>query len=195
MSSSYDALTNSEVNNNVKSRTDSSVKAASLLKEKDIASKYLYLNAVTEISTTLSPSELLTELQQIEAQLGRTPPNNITNDREEHNLSSPEATKVWEPRTIDLDILTYGKQCISTEKLTIPHPELHLRDFVLIPLQEIAPEFRHPALESSIGELLQRLHRHFVTGKSIPCRIASIKYQVNESKIEAIDESKLASFA
>ncbi|MCX7926656.1 MAG: 2-amino-4-hydroxy-6-hydroxymethyldihydropteridine diphosphokinase [Candidatus Omnitrophica bacterium] len=80
-----------------------------------------YLNAVIEIETELLPYELLQELQRIEQLLGRI------------------RTVVNGPRTIDLDILTYGDVCINEEALCIPHPRIFEREFVLEPLKEIAP--------------------------------------------------------
>lgn len=80
-----------------------------------------YINAVVAISTKLMPYELLNWLQSIEQAHGRS------------------RTVHWGPRTLDLDILLYGDQQIDTELLTIPHPCLHQRAFVLYPLSEIAP--------------------------------------------------------
>lgn len=82
----------------------------------------LYLNGVVEIQTELSPYQLLVELQRIESFLGRV-----------------RAVKNG-PRTIDLDILLYGDYCINEEALCIPHPRMLERDFVLVPLKEIAPQ-------------------------------------------------------
>jgi len=81
----------------------------------------LYLNAVAEIETGLDPYSLLVELQNIEAALGRV------------------RTALNGPRTIDLDILTYGDVCMAEEALCIPHPRILEREFVLLPLREIAP--------------------------------------------------------
>jgi 2-amino-4-hydroxy-6-hydroxymethyldihydropteridine diphosphokinase len=81
----------------------------------------LYLNAVAEIETGLDPYRLLVELHNIEMVLGRV------------------RTVLNGPRTIDLDILTYGDICMEEEALCIPHPRMLEREFVLLPLQEIAP--------------------------------------------------------
>lgn len=81
-----------------------------------------YLNAVAEIETELSPYQFFKELQNIESALGRV------------------RTVKNAPRTIDLDILTYGDIRINEDALTIPHPRMLLRDFVLKPLKEIAPQ-------------------------------------------------------
>ncbi len=81
-----------------------------------------YLNAVLEIETEIIPYQLLQELQRIELLLGRV------------------RTVVNAPRTIDLDILTYGDVCMNEDALCIPHSRMLQRDFVMMPLKEIAPE-------------------------------------------------------
>ena len=96
-----------------------------------------YINAVIAVSTTLDPEQVLTELLRIEKDLGR--------DR--------SADKRWEPRTIDLDLLFVDDIVQMTDPLTLPHPEISKRDFVLRPLLEIAPDFKHPVLKRSISEL------------------------------------------
>lgn len=87
-----------------------------------------YLNAVARIDTGLSALELLAHLQAIERQHGR--------ERPYRNA----------PRTLDLDLLLYGDQTIATPALTVPHPRLHQRAFVLVPLAELAPEIEIPGL-------------------------------------------------
>jgi 2-amino-4-hydroxy-6-hydroxymethyldihydropteridine diphosphokinase len=87
-----------------------------------------YINAVAAISTTLAPLQLLAELQAIEQAFGR------------------ERPYFHAPRTLDLDLLLYGDQRIETPTLTVPHPGLTLRAFVLLPLLEIAPMLTIPAL-------------------------------------------------
>ncbi len=95
-----------------------------------------FLNQVMQIDTLLSPEELLAELKTIETVLGR------------------ERTIKWGPRTIDLDILFFDSFVVDQEDLVIPHSELHNRMFVLVPLNEIAPEFVHPVLNVSVSGLL-----------------------------------------
>ncbi len=99
----------------------------------------MYLNAVCGIMTSLFPGELLQVLQDIEDSLGR------------------KRTVFRGPRTIDLDILLYGQEVISTDTLDIPHPLMHERKFVMKPLAEIAPEAVHPMLMMSAQTILESL--------------------------------------
>src|SRR5256714_4618486 len=96
-----------------------------------------YLNMVAELAAPLPPpDELLARLLKIERELGR-------------RRDSPRAA-----RTLDLDLLLYGAERRRTERLTLPHPRLHLRRFVLAPLAELVPDARHPTLGLSYAELL-----------------------------------------
>lgn len=95
----------------------------------------LFLNLVCQIATNLLPEELLQLAKNIEAKRGRV-------------SSFPNA-----PRPIDIDILLYDNKTMKTPKLTIPHPSLQRRAFVLLPLTEIAPELVHPRLGKSIAQL------------------------------------------
>lgn len=95
-----------------------------------------FLNMVIQISTDLSPEDLLTICLDIEQKLGR-----IRDTR-------------FGPRTIDLDILLYGDRILRSNFLAIPHPHMLERKFVLIPLAEIAPDFFHPVLQKPIREFL-----------------------------------------
>jgi 2-amino-4-hydroxy-6-hydroxymethyldihydropteridine diphosphokinase len=94
-----------------------------------------FLNQVVMINTSLEPREMLEKITRIEREMGR------------------ERKEKWGPRVIDVDILFYGKRIIRDKGLEIPHPELHKRGFVLVPLMEIAPEFEHPILLKQIDEL------------------------------------------
>jgi 2-amino-4-hydroxy-6-hydroxymethyldihydropteridine diphosphokinase len=99
-----------------------------------------YLNAVAEIETSLNAFELLTVLQAIENKLGRV------------------RTGPMSSRTIDLDLLLFGKELIDTASLKIPHPQIHLRSFVLDGLVELEPGLVHPLLGKSVSELSGRLN-------------------------------------
>jgi len=95
-----------------------------------------FLNQVVQISTPLSPADLLTQINKIEKELGRV--------REVK----------WAARVIDIDILYYGDVILQTENLVIPHPHLHERRFTLVPLVELAPDFVHPVLQQTNKDLL-----------------------------------------
>ena len=101
-----------------------------------------FINAVAALMTGLDPHALLDEIQKIETAQGR--------ERESER---------WAPRVIDLDILLYGELQISDGRLTLPHPEMHRRRFVLQPLCDIAPELEIPAL-GSLRDLLRNAPPH-----------------------------------
>lgn len=98
-----------------------------------------YLNAAATVRTSLSARELLEALHGIEAQFGR------------------ERSIRWGPRTLDLDLLLYDEATIDEAGLTVPHPRMHERRFVLAPLCEIAPEARHPRLARTVRAMLAEL--------------------------------------
>lgn len=106
-----------------------------------------FLNGVVEISTTLSPHELLHAVKDIESRMGRKP--------------APQ----WGPRLIDIDILLYNQEIIQTPELTIPHPFVTERLFVLIPLLELDPDLRHPQTNVPLKYSLQKLDQQ---GKIVP---------------------------
>ena len=98
-----------------------------------------FLNQVIEVETLLHPIPLLHKLKEIEADMGR------------------EATFRNGPRIIDLDILFYGQEVYEGELLQIPHPRLQDRAFVLVPLNDLAPDFVHPVLNESVREMLTKV--------------------------------------
>ena len=98
-----------------------------------------FLNGAAHIKTLYTPSELLRCVNQIEALAGRT-----------RDIK-------WGPRTLDIDILFYDNMTIDTENLTVPHADMKNRDFVLKPLNEIAPWLRHPVYNMTVREMLNEL--------------------------------------
>ena len=96
------------------------------------ADQPFFLNAVFSLRTVLSPGELLQAMQRVE------------------NLHRRRRAIHWGPRTLDLDLLLYGERRITGAGLTVPHPRLAERGFVLVPLCEIAPELRHPCSGRSL---------------------------------------------
>lgn len=106
----------------------------------EIETENKFLNMVAEIHVAnVSPTQMMARLLRIEYLLGRTDKTGK------------------KPRTVDLDILFFGDTLMDTEFLTLPHPRLHLRRFVLTPLATIAPNFLHPLLKIEIGDLLDNL--------------------------------------
>lgn len=104
-------------------------------------SEHPFLNAVVCCQTCLSPLQVLDLTQKIEKRLGRT-----------HKSENRQYTD----RPIDIDLLLYNDLVISTQRLTLPHPLMHQRRFVLEPLAEIAPNLVHPVLKQTITVLLQQ---------------------------------------
>jgi 2-amino-4-hydroxy-6-hydroxymethyldihydropteridine diphosphokinase len=109
-----------------------------------------FLNAVVEVKTSLFPMQLLARVREIERQMGR---RRIT----------PKG-----PRNIDIDILFYGRSVIASSELEVPHPRLPERRFVLEPLAEIAPDFRHPATGKTAGDMLAALEPQGIRRLSTP---------------------------
>ena len=98
-----------------------------------------FLNMVAQVTTRLGPESLLRRLKQVEVGMGR------------------EATFRYGPRLIDLDILFYDDLVLDSPPLVIPHPRLHERAFVLVPLMDLAPDFVHPVLHKTIRELASQV--------------------------------------
>tara|TARA_A100001015_G_scaffold22289_1_gene25324 strand:+ start:385 stop:897 length:513 start_codon:yes stop_codon:yes gene_type:complete len=105
-------------------------------------SKPKFINICIKLKTELNPTDLLTELQIIEKKIGRTRLNKN------------------EPRVCDIDIIDYDGKIIDEENLKIPHPRLHLRNFVIYPLREIEPEWIHPIFNKKIDNFFKELSKN-----------------------------------
>jgi len=104
----------------------------------DLREQPWFLNCAVEAETHFEAMTLLRALREIETKMGSKKP------------------VAKGPRLIDMDILLYGSETIDTAELQVPHPRMHLRRFVLVPLTEIAPEAVHPALKMTTAQLLER---------------------------------------
>jgi 2-amino-4-hydroxy-6-hydroxymethyldihydropteridine diphosphokinase len=109
-----------------------------------VTSQPTFLNMVLQGETDLSPDGLLTQVKSLEKELGRQP------------------TYRYGPRLIDIDILLYDDLVLNTSGLVIPHPRLHERAFVLVPLADLAPGLVHPVLHKTISTLLEEVDTHGV---------------------------------
>jgi 2-amino-4-hydroxy-6-hydroxymethyldihydropteridine diphosphokinase len=105
----------------------------------EITDQPWFLNCAVELETELMPKQFIAAVLNIEREMGR------------------KRTKKKGPRTIDIDVLLFGKSIIEMKGLTVPHPAMHLRRFVLEPMVEIAPEVRHPVFKRSMRELRDAL--------------------------------------
>ncbi|MBP1638590.1 MAG: folK [Bacteroidetes bacterium] len=103
-----------------------------------------FINSVILVITTLEPAALLAILKDIELNAGR----------------QAKTKTEYQDRPVDIDILFYDDRVVATEQLTIPHPRLHLRLFVLIPLVEIAPQIIHPVFQKTVTDLLRNCPDH-----------------------------------
>ena len=131
-----EALKNLEDNYPIRVVNNSSIYETDPIGYEDQA---LFLNMVAQINTDLSPIELLDACQETEKGLGR------------------KRVIRWGPRTIDLDILLYNDENMMMERLVIPHPRMHERSFVTIPLLEICPNMMLPAMDLPLSKIAEQL--------------------------------------
>lgn len=120
-----------------------------------------FLNRGLLVETPLTAEEVLREALEIEKDLGRTRGASLSSRT---SLSSPSSqaseaspARVYHSRTMDIDLIFFNDEVIDTSDLQVPHPRMHLRSFVLEPLTEIMPDYRHPVIGKTVKELLQEL--------------------------------------
>ena len=122
-----------------KLKTSSFIETPALLPENhDETWNIPFINIAVSGFTDIAPLDLFLKIKNIEKNLGR-----------------PNIAPRWSPRIIDIDIIFYGDLILTTPELTIPHPEMHKREFVLKPICEINPQFIHPLLNMQISQLQQ----------------------------------------
>ena len=109
-----------------------------------------FLNRALIVDTTRSPHEVLREALAIEADLGRVRPRHSSSDCQ-------QTTRTYHSRPMDIDLIFYDDLVIDTPELTLPHPRMHLRHFVLEPLVEIMPDYVHPLLHKTMKQLLNEI--------------------------------------
>src|SRR3982074_708231 len=105
----------------------------------EVTNQAWFLNCAVEIETMKMPKQLMAAVLEIERQMGR------------------QRTQSKGPRIIDIDIILFGDTVVDSSELTIPHPAMHQRRFVLEPLEEIAPEARHPVFKKTVRQMLDAL--------------------------------------
>jgi deoxyguanosine kinase len=128
-----------------------------------------YLNATAQIKTELTAEDLHKVMLNVEAALGRT-------KKENGSTSSPSRAKSreWSPRTIDLDLLLFGDGIVNSPALTVPHPQMHLRSFVLKGICQLNADLLHPVIKVPMKELASRLNNtDFVLNPKLP-QLASV---------------------
>lgn len=118
-----------------------------------------FLNRALQVETELTAHEVLEEALVIEAVLGRLRPTGLRVPKDykvPKDLKDPKSARVYHSRPMDIDIIFFNDEVIDEPDLQIPHPRMHLRRFVLEPLAEIMPDYRHPVLGLTVRQLLER---------------------------------------
>ena len=110
-----------------------------------------FLNQVLIVESELEPMQLLATVNDIERRLGR--------DRDQERIIKSATGAQYASRSIDIDILFYGDLVVESERLTLPHPRIAEREFVLEPLAEVAAEWQHPVSGKSVGEMYEELKK------------------------------------
>ncbi len=110
-----------------------------------------FVNQAVVVESDLLPEELLDVTQRVELESGR--------DRAEELSEKEVRGERYASRMIDIDIILYGEQSYKSERLKVPHPLMQEREFVLVPIVEISPEWRHPVLKCECRELLEELKK------------------------------------
>jgi len=127
-----------------------------------VAPQPRFLNCAVALETEMMPKQLLARTRRIEEEMGRRRASLLAGYRTGSQLSSRKA-----PRALDIDILLFGHTVMDTPTLTIPHPAMHERRFVLEPLAEIAPEARHPVFNITVRHMRDHvLHQKQVVRKT-----------------------------
>ncbi|MHC4976236.1 MAG: 2-amino-4-hydroxy-6-hydroxymethyldihydropteridine diphosphokinase [Planctomycetota bacterium] len=132
-----------------------------------------YRNTASFLQTTLTPRELLDHMLDVERTLGRTRSDGLR----------------WEPRTIDLDLLLYEDLVLDVAGLTLPHPAMHSREFVLEPLAHIAPEATHPVLNKTIAQLLASLRSGATTAVTLLMLLMASTTLAQDTSLDIIERS------
>ena len=115
----------------------------------------MFLNRGLLVETTLSPWQVLRTALSIEAGLGRQ--RDLKDPKDLKDLKDPKVPRLYHSRPMDIDLIFYDDLVVDTSELTLPHPRMHLRRFVLEPLAEIMPDYRHPLMGKTMKELLSEL--------------------------------------
>ena len=116
-----------------------------------------FLNQIVICNTTFTPEEILDKIWYIESSLGKVRADKKTEIEKKRRIENKE--DVYKSRSIDIDIIFFGDSIIETKLLTIPHKQMHLRNFVLEPLRELRGNYMHPIYKRSVKDLFNELNK------------------------------------